>query len=101
MRIVATVVAILTTGSALPAQSLAFDVATVKVNRTGSGATNLPRITNGRLTAENVTLGQILQVAYGLNALQIGGPVWLGSDRFDLAAKAPQGVPDSDLRPIP
>ena len=70
------------------------------MNRSGSGRSNLPRLTNGRLTAENATLKQLLQVAYDLNALQITGPGWLDSDRFDLAAKSPQGVPDSDLMPM-
>jgi uncharacterized protein (TIGR03435 family) len=77
-----------------------FEVATVKVNRSGSGASNGPRLTNGRLSAENSTLRRFLQVAYDLNALQISGPDWLDNDRFDLAAKSPQGVPDSDLMPM-
>ena len=101
MRIAAgIIVVIVTTGSALRAQSPAFEVATVKVNRSGSGASNGPRLTNGRLSAENGTLKRFLQVAYDLNALQISGPGWLDSDRFDLAAKSPQGVPDSDLMPM-
>jgi uncharacterized protein (TIGR03435 family) len=97
---VAIVIVVLTAGSALRAQSPAFEVATVKVNLTDDGVSNPPRLTNGRLTAENVSLKQILQVAYGLSALQISGPGWLDSDRFDLAAKAPQGAQDSDLMPL-
>jgi uncharacterized protein (TIGR03435 family) len=93
-------VVIATSGSVLRAQSPAFEVATVKVNRSGSGGSNAPRLTNGRLWAENATLKQSLEVAYDLNALQISGPDWLDSDRFDLAANAPQGVPDSDLMPM-
>jgi uncharacterized protein (TIGR03435 family) len=85
---------------ALRAQAPAFEVATVKVNRTGDGVSNPPRLTNGRLTAENVSLRQILQVAYALTALQISGPAWLDSDRFDLAANAPQGVKESDMMPM-
>ena len=101
MRIAAgIIVVIVSTGSALRAQSPAFEVATVKVNRSGSGASNGPRLTNGRLFAENATLKRFLQVAYDLNALQISGPGWLDSDRFDLAAKSPPGVPDSDLMPM-
>jgi uncharacterized protein (TIGR03435 family) len=101
MRIAARIIVVLvTTGSALAAQSLAFEVATVKVNRSGSGSSNGPRLTNGRLSAENATLKRLLQVAYDLNALQISGPGWLDSDRFDLAARSPQGVPDSELMPM-
>jgi uncharacterized protein (TIGR03435 family) len=100
MRMVAMIIVAATTSAVLRAQSPAFEVATVKVNRTDSGGTNLPRISNGRMRAENASLKQILQVAYGLSALQIGGPSWLDSDRFDLAAKAPEGVADSDLMPM-
>jgi uncharacterized protein (TIGR03435 family) len=32
--------------------------------------------------------------------LQITGPGWLDSDRFDLAGKAPPDVPDSELMPM-
>jgi uncharacterized protein (TIGR03435 family) len=89
MRTVALLVA---AGVASGAQAPSFEVATVKVNRTGSGRSGFPQLRNGRLTADNATLKQILQVAYGLSALQIGGPAWLDSDRFDIMAKSPEGV---------
>lgn len=59
-----------------------------------------PWLINGRMTAENATLRMILRAAYGLTALQINGPDWLDSDRFDLEAKSPPGVPDSELMPM-
>jgi uncharacterized protein (TIGR03435 family) len=86
--------------SPLWAQSPVFEVTSVKVNRTGDGGSNAPRLTNGRLTAENTTLRTILQVAYGLGPVQINGPAWIDSDRFDLDAKSPQGVPDAALMPM-
>ena len=82
------------------AQSSKFEVTSVKVNRSGDGRSSYPRLTNGRMTAENATLRMILRVAYGLTALQIEGPGWLDSDRFDLEAKSPPGVPDSELMPM-
>lgn len=82
------------------AQSPAFEVASIKVNRSGDGRSGYPRLTNGRMTAQNATLKMTLQVAYGLSALQIDGPGWMDSDRFDLEAKSPQGVPDSELMPM-
>jgi hypothetical protein len=44
----------------------------------------------GRLSIENFTLRQIIQVAYGLKTESqvIGGPKWIGSERFDIVAKA-------------
>jgi uncharacterized protein (TIGR03435 family) len=83
------------------AQSLAFEVATVKVNHSGSGGSNGPRLVKGRLTATNVTLMAMLQTAYQLNSSdQVTGPAWLNSDRFDLDGKSPDGVPDSAFQPM-
>lgn len=44
----------------------------------------------GRVSIENYTLRQLIRVAYGLKSeLQVlGGPKWLGSERFDIVAKA-------------
>jgi uncharacterized protein (TIGR03435 family) len=39
-------------------------------------------------------------VAYDLSPLRVIGPDWLDTGRFDLAGKAPQGVPDSEFRPM-
>lgn len=89
-----------TIGSALRAQSPTFEVATVKLNRSGSGGANFPRLTNGTLAAQNVSLKMMLQSAYGLSSLRITGPDWLDSDRFDLGGKAPQGVPDTEFMPM-
>jgi uncharacterized protein (TIGR03435 family) len=101
MRIlIATIVLTVGAGPRIRAQKPAFEVATVKVNRSGSGRSNSPRLTNGRLWAENATLKQILQVAYDFSALRITGPDWLDSDRYDLTGIAPQGVPDTALMPM-
>jgi uncharacterized protein (TIGR03435 family) len=81
--------------AAVWAQSPVFEVASVKVSRSYDGSSSYPTLTNGRLKAENATLKMILQIAYGLSALQISGPGWLESDRYDLEAKSPQGVPDT------
>ena len=44
----------------------------------------------GRFSAENITLQQILTSAYELQAYEIfGGPDWVTSDRFDIAATMP------------
>jgi uncharacterized protein (TIGR03435 family) len=82
------------------AQSPKFEVASVKVNRTEGEQQHYPRFANGKLIAENATMRSILQVAYGLTAIQITGPGWLDSDHFDLAATSPQGVPDTELMPM-
>ncbi len=91
--------AVVFAGSAL-AQTPAFEVATIKVNDSGSGGSNFPALNNGTLSTHNVSLKLILQVAYDLNPLRIIGPEWLDTTRFDLTAKSPPGVPDSAMMPM-
>ena len=55
---------------------------------------------HGRMHAEELTLRRLIAVAYNLPEMQVIGPNWLTRDRFDLDATAPQGVPDSELRPM-
>jgi uncharacterized protein (TIGR03435 family) len=84
------------------AQSAAttFEVATVKVNKSGSEATFVPGLRNGTLSARNASLKVLIRYAYGVSDLQIVGPSWLDADRFDLAGKAPRGVDDDQLMPM-
>lgn len=101
MQIVASLFLIaLVCAPAMRAQSPAFEIASVKANHSGSGRSSYPRLINGRMTAENATLRMIIRVAYGLTALQIEGPGWLDSDHFDMEAKSPPGVSDSELMPM-
>ena len=70
-----------------------FEVATIRQNTgpavggpIGGGLGFRP----GRFSAENITLQQILTYAYELQAYEIfGGPDWVTSDRFDIAATMP------------
>ena len=73
-----------------PAAAPAFEVASVKANKSGPQA--LQRIDmrpRDRVTINNVPLRVLVQTAYRLAASRIvGGPNWIGSDRFDNVAKA-------------
>jgi uncharacterized protein (TIGR03435 family) len=91
---------VICTALPLPAQSPAFEVATVKVNHSGDNSSGFPALRNGTLTGRNVTMRMMLRAAYGLSESRISGPDWLDSDRFDLAGKAAPGVPDSELMPM-
>lgn len=74
-----------------------FDVATIKPNNTG--ATSMQGLTvNGRnFQTRASSLGDLICFAYNVQAKQIvGGPDWLNSDRFDVAA-----VPDKEGAPSP
>jgi uncharacterized protein (TIGR03435 family) len=65
----------------------AFEVATVKPNHVG-GPFNFGFEPGGRFVAENVTLGFVLEHAYGVKDFQVsGGPAWIGSEHYNIEAK--------------
>lgn len=51
----------------------------------------------GRVAYRNVTIQNLLAQAYRIKNLQISGPAWLDSDRFDIVAKLPAGASDDQL----
>src|SRR5262245_36648582 len=67
----------------------AFDVASVKANRSGDLAQRIQPSPGGRLTVTNVSLRGLVRFAYEVQDFQIaGGPSWLATDRFDVVGKA-------------
>jgi uncharacterized protein (TIGR03435 family) len=78
-----------------PPSAPAFEVASIKPNKSGDGRVMLGN-QPGRFTATNVTLRMLIRNAYQLQDFQIsGGPGWLASDRFDIVAKIEAGVQDA------
>src|SRR5262249_45657163 len=71
-------------------QPLAFEVASIKPNNSGTSGSNTSFPPGGRFSAKNVWLKLLVRWAYGLPAYQVtGGPDWTGSiGRFDVEAKA-------------
>jgi uncharacterized protein (TIGR03435 family) len=94
---------LLVTGSAaqvLRTQSPAFEIASVKVNHTGEHPRTYPQLRNGTFTAEIASSKTLIVIAYGLIELRIKGPEWLDTEKYDITAKAPEGVPDSQSMPL-
>ena len=83
-------------GPSLRAQTpatAAFEVASVRPNKSGDGRVMLGAQPGGGFNATNVPLRLLLRQAFNVQDFQIvGGPDWIGSDRFDVIAKAPEGV---------
>jgi len=74
-----------------PAAATAFEVASVKPNKTGDGRVMVGMAPGGRFTATNVPVRLLLRQAYDVQDFQIvGAPDWLNTDRFDISAKAPE-----------
>jgi uncharacterized protein (TIGR03435 family) len=69
-----------------------FEVASVKPYKQTTNERLFMTSTPGRFNATGIPLRLLILSAYRLSPYQIvGGPGWLDSDRFDIAAKAPDG----------
>ncbi|HYW48468.1 MAG TPA: TIGR03435 family protein [Bryobacteraceae bacterium] len=81
------------------AAPLSFDVAEVKMNKSGARGEAFDLLPGGQLSVRNVTMKQIIAGAYNVGDYAIsGGPGWLDSDRFDIVAKAAPGTSEDNLR---
>jgi len=77
----------------------AFEVASVKPNRTANPVTRF-QAAPGRYTWTAATLMNLINVAFQRNAFDqrevIGGPDWIAKDRFDVVVQARAGVALND-----
>ena len=72
----------------------AFDVASVKPNKSGEPSVRFRLQPGGRLTAQNAPVQSLITFAYAVQPFQLdGGPGWVRSDRFDITAKTDPEVP--------
>lgn len=68
----------------------AFEVASIKRNKSGDGFITMGMQPGGRLTMINMPVRQLIVRAYQVQPYQVlGGPSWITSERFDITAKAP------------
>ena len=66
-----------------------FDAASVRIDTSGMPSGTLSGTDRSRFSARNVTLKLLISMAWQVRDFQIlGGPAWLNSDRFDIAATA-------------
>jgi len=80
-------------GTIVTAQAPPFEVSTVKRNVSGE-ARGESVFQSDRYMARNVRVRDLIAEAYRVRAFQVtGGPEWIGSDRFDIIAKAASAAP--------
>jgi uncharacterized protein (TIGR03435 family) len=73
--------------TAATSKPIAFEVASVKPNKSGDVGMGMQALPGG-FRANNVTVRLLLRTAYRIQESQLtGGPDWLDSDRFDIVAK--------------
>ena len=76
-----------------------FDVTSVKENKSGDQFIRMLQQPGGRFTATNSTLDRVINIAYQLKPHQlVGGPEWIGSEHFDIEAKAEGNPPMDEMR---
>jgi uncharacterized protein (TIGR03435 family) len=83
----------------------AFEVASIKQNKSGENGGVMTGLLTSQFKATNVLLRQFITFAYQIQGFQIeGGPGWITSDRFDIVAKAegnpPPQVPGGPPGPV-
>ena len=82
-------------------QTPSFEVVSVKPNTSGSRASSSRSMPGGAFTATNITLRLLILQAYRIKGFQLtGGPDWLDSARFDIAARAPENTRQDELSPM-
>jgi uncharacterized protein (TIGR03435 family) len=74
-----------------PQTQATFEVASVKLNKSGSEMVSQRPLPNGSYTATNMTLAQLVGIAYQFDPELINGPSWTAKDRFDVVAKGNAG----------
>ena len=85
-----------TTTASVPAassQPVSFEVASIKLNKSGSGGSST-HFNHGRFLGTNIGIKGLIQYeAYKIPEPQIlGGPEWLNSERFDIEAKVDEAT---------
>jgi uncharacterized protein (TIGR03435 family) len=94
--------------AAQPAAGLTFDVASVRPAAPIDSATIMAGLRAGKLpdsssiqglraTYTYTPLKKIIAYAYKVRIYQVSGPDWLANDRFDIAARLPEGATRDDV----
>ena len=81
-------------GPAMAQENLpAFEVVSVKRNLSNSDRQSMQLLPGGRVEVTNTPLRRLILTAYELFPQQLsGGPGWIDSDRFDIAARSSENL---------
>jgi uncharacterized protein (TIGR03435 family) len=83
-----------------PATLPSFEAADVHVStQSVNSLKSVGAIRNGRYEIKNLTMMDLISLAYGVDQEKIqGGPSWLASDRFEIVAKVPSGTTNATAK---
>ncbi len=80
-------------------EPLAFEVASIKPNKSGSPRSGSRLQPRGRYEGTNLTVHQLIVESLGVRPFQvIDGPAWIRSERFDITARTPDDAPPNRMR---
>ncbi len=82
-----------------PAERRTFEAASIKPNTSGSSNSS-SNGTQGQTVMVNVPLKRLIERAFDVPPIQIDGPEWLESVRFDVALKHPPDMKREDRGPM-
>src|SRR5947209_7412353 len=82
-----------------PATPPAFEVASIKAAAPPVNGRMMIRMAGdpGRVDYANVSLRDVIRIAYGVKEYQVSGPDWISATRFDILAKLPEGAPREEV----
>jgi uncharacterized protein (TIGR03435 family) len=77
------------------AHAQSFEVASVKMSppRHGTAAFTAVDADPAMVRYSNITLVNLLAIAYHVDSARISGPAWIDETPYDIAAKLPEGTP--------
>jgi uncharacterized protein (TIGR03435 family) len=94
---------VVTASAQSPERLPSFEVASVKQNISGESRTRMQTQPGGRLIVTNARLKSLIATAFDMSEPQslidsriLGGPEWIGSERYDINAKA-----NTEFKPSP
>ena len=94
--VAAVAVGVMLVAAPAPAQKPSFEVASIKRSDPNQRGATVQTMLGSRFVARGVSLRSLLTFAYGVRTFQIiGGPGWIGTDPWDIEAKAGEGTKPS------
>src|SRR5215475_13056271 len=86
-------------GAVLAQNPPAFEVASIKPAAPQQMGKMMVRMGSdaGRVNYSNVSLKDVLARAYNVKRYQLSAPSWMDSERYDITAKVPDGVPKEQI----
>jgi len=99
LRTITIMVLLASTGALAQTTLPSFDVASIRPNISGGSSSHVSRH-SGEILLQNVSLREVIEMAYEIQDFGVSGPPWMASEKFDIMAKPPADAPKDQLGPM-